>query len=173
MTVALLVLAAGAAVGGTLGLPGEGHFLHGWLAPVLGDWALPQQLVSAALHWGLVGLSVTAGAAGLLVAWGIYRKGPDGTAREMASAVAPLHRVLERKYYVDEGYALLLVRPLRCLAVWCYKVIDTVIIDIFAVRGVPTLVKWFGLIPRTLHNGNLQRYLFAIVLGLVCLWIIL
>ena len=65
------------------------------------------------------------------------------------------------------------VRPVRFIARFCHRVLDDVIIDLFAVRGVPILIKWFGLVPKALHNGNVQRYLLAVVLGLICLWIFL
>jgi NADH-quinone oxidoreductase subunit L len=173
MTLPLVVLALAAATAGVLGIPGESNIFHHWLAPVVGNYTTPLAHASAAMHWGLIALSVVVAAAGLLVGYAMYRKGIDGPPARLAAAFKPIHRLVENKYYVDEIYDLLIVKPLVALARFCHRIVDVILIDTLGVNGSAFAVKALGVVPRIYHNGNVQRYLFAIVLGLVCLWIVL
>ena len=173
MTVPLVVLALAATVAGAIGIPGEHNIFHHWMAPVVGAYTTPVVHASAVVHWGLIVLSVVVASAGLLVGWMLYRKGPDGAPARLAAALKPLHKLVENKYYVDEFYNLVIVRPLVGLARFCHRVIDVIFIDTLGVNGSAFVVKALGVAPRIYHNGNVQRYLFAIVLGLACLWIVL
>ncbi len=173
MTIALVILAVGAAVAGFLGIPGENHLLQGWLAPVVGASQPPLVHASPVLHWTLLFASVCAGVAGLTTAWLFYRRGPEGPAARVARQFGWFHRTLTNKFYVDEALGYLLVRPLRRVARFCYEVVDKVLLDLFVVNASARAVRLFGLIPRALHNGNVQNYLLAIVIGLACLWIVL
>jgi NADH-quinone oxidoreductase subunit L len=173
MGLALAILALGAASAGFLGIPGGSHLLQSWLAPVLGTVQFPLTNVSQGLHWTLVFASVAVGIAGLVTAWLLYGRGPDGPAARLAETFGWAHRAVARKFYVDEAIDLVLVRPLRRTARFSYQVVDRVLIDLFVVNGSARAVRFLGLIPRALHNGNVQNYLLAIVIGLACLWIVL
>ena len=173
MTIALMVLALAATVAGPLGLPGEANIFHHWLEPVVGAYTTTVAHASHAVHYGLIGLSIVVAGCGLLAAWTIYRKGPEGPAAKLAAAAGPVHKLLLDKYYIDELYNLIIVRPLIGLARFCHRVIDAVFIDLLAVNGSAFAVRAAGVLPRLYHNGNVQRYMFAIVVGVVCLWIVL
>ena len=66
---------------------------------------------------GLMALSVAIALAGLALAWALYRRRPalDGD-RAVAAALGGFYRLLAAKYYVDELYDRLIVRPLRALS---------------------------------------------------------
>ena len=172
MSTALVVLAIAAALGGFMGIPGEHNYFHHWLQPVVGGYSFTLVHASAALHWSLIGLSVFVGAAGLAGAFFIYRHGPKGAAG-LARAAGPVHKLVENKYYVDELYGVVIVRPLKALASFCHKVVDAFFIDLLAANGSAFTVKALGVLPRMLHNGNVRSYLFAMVVGLLCLWVVL
>jgi len=112
-------------------------------------------------------------ASAVAVAYVVYRGGPEGTPARLAAAFRPLHRLLEKKCYFDQLYALVVVRPLKAVAALSHKVVDTFMIDILGVNGAAYFVKGLGVIPRIFHNGNVQCYLFALVAGLLALWILL
>jgi len=173
MGTALALLAVAAAVAGALGLPGEGHIFSRWLAPVVGRYTLEPQHASHLLHYGLIGLSVAIGAAGLLAGWLVYRSGPDGASVRIAAAFGPLYRLVAGKYYVDEIYGFLVVRPLKAVASFSYKVVDTVFIDLLGVNLPAWAVKGVGVLPRMFHDGNVRSYFLAIVVGVLCLWVVL
>ena len=123
--------------------------------------------------WSLIGLSVAVGVAGLAMGFAFYRKGLGGIPAVLAERLRPLHTVLFNKYYVDELYRDVIVEPLKSISRFCYRVVDAIFIDLLAVNVSAYAVKAVGVVPRIFHNGNMQRYLFAIVLGLLGLWAVL
>jgi len=146
MTVPLVVLAGAAAVAGALGIPGEHDIIHHREIP-------------------LIGISVAVAAAGLIAAWLLYRGGPEGAPARLAAALQPIHKTLSKKYWVDEAYDLVVVRPLRFVARWTHLIGDRVFIDTLGVHGSAFGVKLLGVFPRLYQNGDLHRYLAAIILA--------
>ena len=127
-------------------------------------------------------MTLVAGAYMLLRLWFLFSLVPVAIAvaagvAVLVALVAVAARLLGLKaggrYFVYPLRDLLVVRPLVAAANFCSRVIDDVFIDLLAVRGSAFAVKAVGVLPRIYHNGNVQRYLFAVVLGLVCLWIVL
>jgi NADH-quinone oxidoreductase subunit L len=173
MGTALGLLAAAATVAGTLGLPGEGHLFSRWLSPVVGAYTLEPQHASHELHWILIGVSVTVAAVGLFAGWLVYRSGPEGASTRLAGAMGPLYRLVAGKYFVDELYGLVVVRPLKAVAAFCYKVVDRVFIDLLGVNVPAWAVKGVGVLPRMFHDGDLRSYFLAVVVGVLCLWVVL
>ncbi|MBM4355032.1 MAG: NADH-quinone oxidoreductase subunit L [Deltaproteobacteria bacterium] len=173
MGTALVLLAAAATVAGVLGLPGEGHLFSKWLAPVVGKYTLEPHHASHLLHWALIGLSVAIGAAGLIAGWLIYRSGPDGVAARIAASTGPMYRLVAGKYFIDELYGLIVVRPLKAVAAFSYKVVDKIFIDLLGVNVPAWAVKGIGVLPRMFHDGNLRTYMLAVVVGVLCLWVVL
>ena len=74
------------------------------------------------------------------------------------------------KWYVDELYAFLIVRPYHGLSTFFWKGIDVPIID-GIVNGVPRLVGWCGGVIRYIQSGCVQSYAVSVVLGTVILLI--
>jgi NADH-quinone oxidoreductase subunit L len=118
MTIPLVVLATGAALGGFVGLPtvlwGSNwieRFLHHAFAPAhhaLGE-ILPALSHGTGIEVGLMLASVAIAAAGILVAWWMYVARPE-IAPALAKAWPAAHRVLFNKWYVDELYNAVVVR---------------------------------------------------------------
>ncbi len=166
MTVPLVILALLAGAAGLVAIPGESHLFRLWLAPVLQTFETPLVQPGVLAHWGLVGGAVVVTVAGLALAFMTYRKGPSDRLRRPGrrawDALSP-----------DRVYAVLFVRPFKGLARVCYRVIDVVLIDLFVVNGAALVVKLLSRIPRVFHNGHVQQYLVAVVIGLACLWFVL
>jgi NADH-quinone oxidoreductase subunit L len=123
MTVPLIVLAAGSALGGWIGVPklwstfGEGFrvFEH-WLAPVVSGEAAHAVAGHAAHHdasieWLLMGLSVVIALAGIALARSLYIVKP-AQADAFAHASGPLYDWALNKWRVDEAYDFLFVNGL-------------------------------------------------------------
>jgi NADH-quinone oxidoreductase subunit L len=80
--------------------------------------------------------------------------------------VGGLQRTLANKYYVDEIYNAIIVKPLY----WISGVLDAVIERL----GIDKLVNAFGgsvvegsKITRLLQNGGIGYYIFVMVIGIV------
>jgi len=179
MVVPLLVLCAGAIGSGWVGIPaalGGHNDFHHHLAPVIA--VLPESAgeveISHATEWILMAVSVAAAVAGILIAgrlWG----GGRGTAGDTAFAqrFPALRRLLENKYWVDEIYDRLLVRPLAWLARMLWKAVDTLVID-GSVHVGAFLTEITGDLGRLTTTGNVRNYalyFFAGVLAFFC-WMI-
>jgi NADH-quinone oxidoreductase subunit L len=182
MTIPLVVLAAGAVVAGWVGIPAgmwelfgahDHNLFHHFLSPVIavvpGEPA-GEHALSHATELALILASIGVAVAGILLArrfWG----GDRGTAADDAFALrAPLvHRLLENKYYVDEIYDRFVVRPLGRVARFCWKVIDTVIID-GGLHVVAFLTELAGDLGRFTTTGNVRQYALYFFAGALALF---
>ncbi|HKA33461.1 MAG TPA: NADH-quinone oxidoreductase subunit L, partial [Candidatus Binatia bacterium] len=92
-----------------------------------------------------------------------------GRQRRVAEGGA-LWRVLAHKYYIDELYDLLFVRPFTAAANWLARAFDPGLID-GAVNGLAGLVRGISASGRRLQSGNVQHYLFAFLLGTILIFV--
>jgi NADH-quinone oxidoreductase subunit L len=157
MTGVLLVLALLSAVGGFIGVP---HFLAG-------TWPLP--LVDERLHHIeqlLIAVAVLIGFAGLALAALLFSDGARRAAR-LQPALAPAHRVLSGKYFIDELYERLFNRPLLWLSERVFLNLgDKRLLD-GTLDGLAGLaVRAAGRLGR-IQTGNLHLYALLALLGLV------
>jgi len=187
MTVPLVILALGSIGVGWLGLPpvlAEHNRIEEWLAPVVaqvGEGAVGEGAAHGAHHlshgteWALILVSVLVALAGIALAVRTYG-GDRGLAggEAWATRFPALHRLLVGKYYVDELYDRLVVKPLAGLARMLFKVIDTLLIEGSLHVGA-FVTELTGDIARFTTTGNVRNYALYFFLGLVALfwWIIL
>jgi NADH-quinone oxidoreductase subunit L len=171
--VPLFCLAFLSVVGGFLfGLPdlyGEvigierSNSLHYFLEPLMPG---AEHEVSHGLELGLAGLAVGVAALGALVAALFYAYRTDLPAR-IASWFSLVHRLLWNKYYVDEIYDALIVRPLiRFSDRVLYRFVDVRVIDGAGVNGTAWAVR--GIADRGLkylQSGFAQSYVFVMLVG--------
>jgi NADH-quinone oxidoreductase subunit L len=167
MIVPLVILAAGSVV--------VGHFyesIFGFLkqTPSLAYEGLPEHPPGAehAGHGLVVGVSVAVVLAGIGLAWLLYvgRRALVEQLTRTMDAVG-LYRLSHGKFFFDEIYGLLIVKPLEGLA-WLSYWVDRYIIDSL-VNCVGLLPKLLGALLRPLQNGMVQFYALAMVLGLLVL----
>ena len=98
---------------------------------------------------------------GIFLAYIFYCRA--GKVPELLSSSA-LYRCLLNKYYVDETYDFLLVRPFTWWSKWLANVFDTGFIDRI-VNGVAEHVRGSSLFWRQLQTGNVQHYVFGFLMG--------
>jgi NADH-quinone oxidoreductase subunit L len=175
MTIPLIVLAILSVCGGWMAAPqlvgGVNRFEH-FLAPALATGAEP--VVAAAESTGgggeivqaLLGAPVIAGLLGFLLAWWFYIKSPE-TPKKLADSLSAPYKLLSGKYFVDELYMAVIVRPL----VWIsdkvlWHAVDERVID-GAVNGVALVSSETGDRLRRASTGNIRSYATWIVLGVL------
>ena len=162
MTLPLWILAIGSIVAGYFGKIPFTHlnWLGQWMEPVIAHvgegghgehHALGLELI-------LVGLSVVAAAAGIFVAWRLYgrNRGLEG-GQELADRYPRAHGLLLNKYWIDEVYDVIVVRPLAWIARMCWKAIDTIVIN-GTVHVGAFLVELTGDLGRFSTTGNVRNY---------------
>jgi NADH-quinone oxidoreductase subunit L len=175
MTVPLIILAILSVCGGWMAAPqlfgGVNHFQQ-FLAPVLSSGAQPAAAAAESASGGneivqaLVGAPVIAGLLGFLLAWWLYIKSPD-TPKKLASSLSAPYKLLSGKYFIDELYLAVIVRPLIWISdkvLW--HGVDEGAID-GAVNGVATISRESGDKLRRINTGNIRSYATWIVLGAI------
>lgn len=179
MTIPLIVLAAGSLFVGFIGIPEflleGGNRFHHWLEPAVAaaHSAGGHAHHSAALEGGLMALSLLVAVAGMLVGRHFYLRRPELPAR-IAAAVPALYRTVAEKYFVDEAYRAVIIRPLCSgsrAVLW--KIVDVRIID-FAVNLVGILSRTASTFVRLVQSGYVQFYAAVVLIGVaILLWVML
>jgi NADH-quinone oxidoreductase subunit L len=165
MTLPLGVLAILTAVAGFVGVPSShGTAFERFLAPVLPFLEAEHGGVASL---ALAAVSVIAALAGVFVAWLVYGRG-QVDASKIGVPTNPLHKLLLNKYYVDELYDALIVKPIYRLCLWCAQIFDVKVID-GLVNGVATAVVAWALGLRRLQTGYVMNYALGMLVGAVAL----
>ena len=175
MTGPLVGLGILSVLGGLVNLPafiGGPAALEHWLEPVL-EGALrmvPVRLPHGPAEAVLIGGAVVVGVAGLVLGWRWTLARPIPVAREAAPETG-FAKVLFRKYYVDEIYNAVIVRPLVGLSRWVlWKGMDQGLIDGAGVHGSARLARALGWLGSRLQSGQLGLYVIVFLIGAV--WLI-
>ncbi|TGD83301.1 NADH-quinone oxidoreductase subunit L [Hymenobacter wooponensis] len=172
MTLPLIVLAILAAVGGFMGAPmflGK-HYLADYLAPLFtySQTINPEAFageVDHATELMLIGLSVGAGVLGIILAYVQYVSRGTRPAEDDAQRSAP-ENVVYHKYYIDELYNSLFVRPIMGLSKGLYRFVENGIIDP-VVNGLGRITMGGGQLLRYVQTGSVETYLILMVVGIV------
>ncbi len=170
MTVPLVILAAGSLLVGIVFGPWTGLF-EGLLerTPSFANLQIPEH--PHGTDWMSMGIGTLAALAGVLISWWMYAA-PSKVPGRLARGLGRLYRASYDKFYIDELYQAIIVKPTRAIAVLCKYV------DIYLVDGLVRLVAW---IPRVVgrdllapfQNGLVQFYAAVMALGVAALLLML
>jgi len=188
MTLPLIILGGLSIVGGFLGFPGQllgvsglnliETFLEPVILPIGG--AATHAAEAAADHsahglglgveWLLVLASVAVAVAGIVIARRFYI-GTDAFSapRRLAEKLPFFYKLLFNKYWVDEIYGAIVIAPIRRFAVFCWRVIDEIVIDTIFVNGSAFAVELTGDFLRFTTTGNVRNYAMTVALAILAL----
>jgi NADH-quinone oxidoreductase subunit L len=174
MTVPLIVLAILSIVGGYVGVP-HLNKIGAFLEPVFARFQLgaaPGHTVAKiheenlGLELMLMLLSVIVALAGIYLASRIYLAKP-GLADKLALRLRVFYNLLVHKYYVDEIYNTLFVRPFYWLSEkFFWKFFDVKIVD-GTVNGTAEIFGSIASVLRRWQTGIVQNYAVTLVVGLI------
>jgi NADH-quinone oxidoreductase subunit L len=179
MVVPLYVLAGLAIFAGLAGFPQawgdlgwvdieESNSFANFLAPVLAG--SEREGLAHEIEYRLTLRAVLAAITGTGLAWWLYLQRPTWP-EKIRSSFRRLHHVLVAKFWVDEIYGVLLVRPLVAISDrLLYRGIDAGLIDGLLVNGVARSVRALaanGL--RYVQSGLIQAYMFLMLVGAVAI----
>jgi len=160
ITFPLIVLAILALVGGVLNMPGS-NWLNHYLAPVIATPAEHHELDYNA--YALMGVAVIGALIGIGIAYAKYIK--QSAVPPQDDEISGVHKLLYNKFYVDEFYTAIIVKPIYAIGSFFKNVTEVAFSGfIFGLGRVTTMLGTEG---KTLQNGSIGFYLFAFVLG-VC-----
>jgi len=170
MTIPLIVLALLAAVAGFVGVPEvfakNSHWLGHFLEPIFAQGAAAEHVTEggASQELMLMVISVVVAAIGVVAAWARFSKKPD------LAEPSGFGKVLANKWYVDELYDAIIVRPLYAISRFLNKFIER-FID-WIVNGVGRLVQYGGRQLRLLQSGQVGGYVLLMVVGILALFLV-
>jgi NADH-quinone oxidoreductase subunit L len=113
-------------------------------------------------------------AIGFVTAWYMYIRSPE-TPKYLAEQHRGLYQFLLNKWYFDELYDFLFVRPAKRLGKFLWKKGDGTVIDGFGPNGIAARVMDVTDRVVRLQTGYLYHYAFAMLLGIAALvtWMML
>jgi len=202
MTWPLVGLAFFALLGGFVAVPKDFPVIGGLASDFMARLMEEQgafyglHVAPAAFNWTPALISMTLALSGIVIAWLIYgwKPLPAGAPDPLRRWFGPIYTLLENKYYFDELYNFIIIRPAMWLAgffalfdrqvidrivnwvgafgYWLARVlrrwIDEFIIDA-AVNGVGLVTTWTGAVVRLIQTGQVQNYLLILLLSIVVL----
>jgi NADH-quinone oxidoreductase subunit L len=167
MTLPLIILAVLSIAGGWIGIPEViregGDYLSAFLAPAVSSIPHEHHL-SHSDEYLLMGISTGLVLATIVAAWFVYRN----YQRKEATGFA---KVLENKWYVDELYDSIIVKPLHWLGGFLKDIFDIKVID-GLVNGAGRLVNYGSRQLRLLQSGQVGSYVLLMVLSMVLIFAI-
>jgi NADH-quinone oxidoreductase subunit L len=177
MTGPLVVLGIATLLGGWLNLPklipiGPVESLHHWLEPVVGQATLMvtnghELEPSASTEWFLIGAALAIAITGIVIAW-VQLKPDRLPTKAQAVPSTGFARVLENKYFVDEGYDKAVVGPTVGISrnlLW--RGVDVGLIDGLMVNGSAALARFGGWIGSQFQSGMVGTYAWVLVVGVL------
>ncbi len=173
MTVPLVILAFLAFIGGYAGLPhalGGGAWFERFLEPVFyGAHSSPAGAAhhSFLVEYLLMAASIIAAAVGIIMAYMSYISNPDRP-RALAEKFNAIYKALWNKYYVDEFYNIIIVKPLVRGSEFLWSIFDVRIIDGIA-NGSAWLIGLWSHKFRIVQSGLFRNYALIFVLGVTVL----
>ncbi len=172
ITITLIILAFLSIVGGLVGIPeylmSGGHRLAEFLNPIFAQ-SNNILIKNEIPHQTEILLTVVSTILIILIsgwAWKKYKNYQTETAEETGFA-----KVLQNKWYVDELYDAIIVRPLKSLSVFLNNVIERSGID-GLVNGVGRGINYGSRQIRLLQSGQVGAYILMMVIGTIVLFII-
>ncbi len=172
MTGPLVVLGLLTVTGGALNIPAlfRGHaFLEHWLEPVTSaaQRLRPAVELASSTEWALLAGAVLVAALGIVGAFRLLKPEALVPAR-LAQPETGLARLLWKKWYVDELYDAIIVRPVLWLSrevLW--KIVDARIVDGLLVNGTAAASRAVGWLGSRLQTGEVGVYVVLFVIGVL------
>jgi NADH-quinone oxidoreductase subunit L len=164
MKAAMGPLALLAVVGGYIAVPGLSDVIEKFLEPTFQDSRFHDTAPSdGAEVLGLVVGGVIS-IVGIGLAWWVYRREPGTTAR-LVERFPRLHGFLVNKWYFDELYDALFVRPAATAGGFGRRVIETDFVQGTIVGGATGIVRVGTSLARAIQTGYLRAYALLLLAG--------
>jgi NADH-quinone oxidoreductase subunit L len=166
MTIVLIILAILSVIGGIVGIPDVllkgGDKLTEFLAPVIPIKA--GEIVSSTTELSLMALSTVLVLIAIAVAWFRFRNCSFPASKGIG-------KILENKWYVDELYDAIIVKPMNKLGEILNEALEKSGIDAL-VNGIGKAVQYGGRQLRWLQSGQVGSYVLLMVVSMVLFFVL-
>ncbi len=172
MLIPLWVLGILSVIGGWIGWPlslGGGEWFDKFLDPVFENAQAKMSsifFIEPSTEYILMIVSVLLCVGGIYLAYAAYKKTPELSSK-LRKSVGDFYDILVNKYYIDEIYRAIVVKPFVFVSDrYLRRGLDEIVID-GTVNGTGKTVRFFGRILRRIQTGFVQNYALAFVIGIV------
>lgn len=174
MTFPLIVLATLSVIGGWVGIPhllgepfGIHHYLGHWLE-FLGQ-KTPHHLPGVLQESHLMLMSTVWAILACSVAFFLYKRDLNFS-RRFKMKFHGVVTLVQNKFYIDELYEAVLIKPMQFISKWfLFKFVDVKIIDGFIVNGFAHIADLAGKALSVMQSGLLGHYLFYLFVAMMLL----
>jgi NADH-quinone oxidoreductase subunit L len=158
ITIPLIILAILSFIGGLISLP-TNSWLNDYLAPLFKK--ATEEAALGTTEYALMGIALAGAVIGIGYAYSKYIKQNNIPAED--AEITGVTKVLYNKYYVDEAYEILFVKPINTLSNFFRDYIETTLSAV--IFGLGRITNELSFQGKKIHNGSIGYYLFAFVLG--------
>ena len=163
ITIPLVILAILSFFGGIISLPGN-SWLNDYLAPLFTK-VTAEEHAFGTTEYMLMAIATIGALVGIGIAYKKYLK--DAIIPNEDADITGITKVLYNKYYVDEIYDALFVKPINVLSDFCRDTVETSLSAF--VFGLGKVTNEIALQGKKVQNGSVGLYLFAFVLGVIAI----
>ncbi|WP_396170591.1 NADH-quinone oxidoreductase subunit L [Flavobacterium sp.] len=163
ITVPLIILAILSFFGGIISLPGH-SWLNEFLAPIFSKTSHEAHTLGST-EYMLMAIATIGALIGIGIAYKIYLK--DNTVPSEDAEITGVSKVLYNKYYVDEAYDAVFVKPINALSNFFREYVEkTLSAMVFGLGKATYELAGHG---RKINNGSVGFFLFAFVIGIIAI----
>jgi len=163
ITLPLIILAILSFFGGIISLPGH-SWLNEYLSPLFSK-AAHEAHVLGTTEYILMAVATIGALIGIGIAYKKYLK--DNSIPSEDAEINGVSKVLYNKYYVDEAYDAIFVKPVNLLSSFFRDSVETTLSSmVFGLGKVTNEIAFQG---KRIHIGSVGLYLFAFVIGVIAI----
>ena len=111
-------------------------------------------------------LPIIVGVIAFILSYIIYMARPS-LAESLANKLKTLYKISLNKWYFDEIYETIFVKPIKKLGNWFWKFFDIRVIDDLGPNGFAFITKRFSNSLSKIQTGYIYHYCLAMALGLI------
>jgi NADH-quinone oxidoreductase subunit L len=163
ITLPLIILAILSFFGGIISLPGH-SWLNEFLAPIFSESSHEAHTLGST-EYMLMAIATIGAIVGIGIAYKKYLK--DNTIPSEDAEITGVSKVLYNKYYVDEIYDAIFVKPINLLSNFFRDYVERILSD--SVFGLGKATYELAGHGRKLNNGSVGFFLFAFVIGIIAI----
>jgi NADH-quinone oxidoreductase subunit L len=160
ITFPLIILAILSFFGGLISLP-TNSWLNDYLAPLFSKVSHKEHALGIT-EYSLMAIAMLGAIIGIGVAYFKYLKQKLIPVQD--PEISGITKILYHKYYVDEFYTALIVKPLNKMSTFFRKRVETALSDF--IFGLGEVTNSIGIAGKEIQTGSVGLYLFGFVIGI-------
>src|SRR6478672_7867709 len=164
MRAAMAPLAVLSVIGGVVLIPGVTDWLEKFLHPSFEDSKYFSDIPSAGAEWTGLVVGGLISIIGIGLAYTLYMR-RQGSTLQLRDRFRSLHGFLSHKWYFDELYDAVFVRPLASFGTFGRTVVESRFVQGFVVDGAVGVVRAGTNFARAIESGYVRAYALLLVIG--------